>query len=906
MWNFAFRFCVLRWVYDRVVDHFTLGLFAVGVFGAASGFVLRGISGSQPQEVVIVTVVLAVAAFLLLRWKRFADLKNTLEISIKSFIYRFARRGMPLGGAPELSSWAQLLVSESFLSISYKRNDQVSIAEQVAFQLKQGKRLFVIEGDSGVGKTAAAIVIIDRLMCDSDLSCHARKIYYLDLAVHGERLERLIRQANSNFLRNASLIIDNFHRIPSRCIEGFNELVQPSRLQCKMVLVLSQPREYITLCPEHAIGPFKLAEREKTAFCISPPEPRGIHAVFRQSVHFSGISLALNTMDIPNASPLRWLAHINLERLYQLAFDDLDRAVESVLLMRMEDIGRPENRDLLRILAVISALAIHRGAFTVRDLRLCLRTIAQQRFLFSREALRLKKYFHRLRRQGLVIEAIGQRRVYVFHQALAEHLKDCLNVFSEFTEAFKAAGEAIMQTRWVSQDPLMSWLYAVELGDDKGTSSGFSQAMFTGAYGTMRRALLRNPPDSSKMELTYERAILAERIGDWTEARKGLASASADSEGNRNGWAWATIAAVEAEHAHDSCDRLRGVIRAWDLPSLPKLAARYWLVHMDAHRGIFDIDILWQLADELESNKEEFCKTNKFEFVHISRRILFDCARFMYLTGDSDTGKLHDLFQRPLALFLQDNHPCYEAYRQKFFIAHSLHYQYLYEIGLLKKDPAVDKELLRELHLSPFSDINKDRIAVAAIDTYQSAMERFAVFGDKTAEYIRPRLLEVQLTQEDVDLDRIFISITKYTAFITLAGIADMRPYPHIYLFKYYMRKARKMLTEVNAALNPHGHCDAFDTAFRRAEDALREAKAAFEAVENYYGTAMCRLFEAILMLFDVDTHEQARSLLIDLSNDAKRMKYRRIEEVAAIMKSPNLAPHDLYTAIAYFPFVHQ
>ncbi|KJS42722.1 MAG: hypothetical protein VR70_03720, partial [Rhodospirillaceae bacterium BRH_c57] len=93
--------------------------------------------------------------------------------------------------------------------------------------LRDRKHIFLVEGESGVGKTAAAIVLIDRLMSDPDLFQHTWKIFYLDLAMDGRHVEQFFLEAASGVFSDATIIIDNFHRIPPRCIENFSNLARP-------------------------------------------------------------------------------------------------------------------------------------------------------------------------------------------------------------------------------------------------------------------------------------------------------------------------------------------------------------------------------------------------------------------------------------------------------------------------------------------------------------------------------------------------------------------------------------------------------------------------------------------------------------------------------------------------------
>ncbi|MHA7063077.1 P-loop NTPase family protein [Azospirillum argentinense] len=900
----AFRFTALRRFYDHVVDHLALLLLFIVVGGLVAGYTVKKMQDSASENLLLLTA-LAVAggSAIILKWKNLAELKWAVETGLKSLLYRFARIGTPLGGAEVPSGWAQLLVNENFLSISFKRADQRDIAEKVVAALGKGKKFFVVEGESGVGKTATAIVIIDRLLCEQEFLKLTRKIYYLDLAVHGNNFDNLLRQANASFLNQASLIIDNFHRIPADRLEAFNRFIRRTQLPCQMLLVLSQPRKYFTLCPEDVIAPFRQAEADDTFFALDTPDPIALRSVFKPSNEFDDITLKLNMLAVPDNSPIRWLAHVNWQRLHQVSAANMDRAVQDLLLMRDMNSDRPEDRDTLKVLATITVLSIHRGVFTAADLKTCLKAVQPFNLSDPLEWFYLKRCFNRLRRQGLGLEAIGQRRVYVFHQALAEHLKDRLNASGQFRRAFQAAGEAMLTVPWVGKDSLLAWLLAVELGKDEAVRTGFPAAMVSGAFGLMRRAMQRNPANAEGMRLTYERALLAERVGDWADARQGLAAATRERDRSM-AWAWATIASVEAEHGDDSLDRLNAVLNTEGVTELVRVAARYWCAHLAAHQGRFEVEILADLTRILEENEAEFTAESKFEYIHISRRVLFDHVRFLYLLGESSGDNVYSLFSRKLAIVLEREHPCFTSYRQKFLVSHSIHYQHLYERVVLKKKPSFSKQTLLLAGVSGKPEPDRDQLAAAAMDAYQKAIEGFAVFGDKTSEYIKPRLLEVRLAQPDVKLEHIRLSLGEYRQFIAKTGFKDLDAYPHLYDFKYFIRKAACMLVSGGPA-GDDGRQE-HDRARKKATAALIEATKAFEQAKNAYGLAMCQLFRAAAMLGSRETQAEAKAVLESVRTVGVRNGYKRISETVDVLTDPDISMADVNDVIAYFPIIHQ
>jgi hypothetical protein len=865
--------------------------------------ILKGVHSSQATvgSWALTAVLVVVAAGALWKLRGSFSVASTATFTMKRFFYRRLRNQTPLGGHAAVSRLAAAIINQHFTSIRFKRRDQNSVADRVVNAIRSGTKIIFVEGVSGAGKTATSLIAIDKLLTDGEavISDYARRILYFDLSVDPSSIETFIRNCASGLLHDAFVIIDNFHRIPPESIASFSELITGVQPQCRALIVLTQPRQFVTLSPSANIDAFDFAEKNGAWFKLTPPRSAEIPGIFPRSTHCDAISQGLDRLGVARDDAVRWVAHASLERVFQMARDEKDHSLLDLMGCGASTEELPPAR-LLRLVAAISALSIYRGAFSAEDLRVAIAALSPGRFFNTgRHALHLE--FRCLKRNGFVLEAVGRSRVFVFHQTLAEYLKERFSTVPAFADAFLAAGSALRKRDWVRSDPLMDWLYAVELRDYDAARRTFSSALCSGAYAMMRRALLRNDRSGSSDSMDYECGVLAEKVGAWTDARVMLRNFVSSRVGDRDTRAKATISLIEAEHGPESRSQLLAISQD-DLSSdFVRASARYWLLHLDAHEGNFDTAQMDDVLSALEENRTRFVIDHRYDFLHLARRAFFDRVRFHYLAGSCDGSILKSIYDRPIAGYLAAHHVAFSAYLEKFVFGHCIHYDYVFQLGVLGIRPTVD-----EFILPSTASNDLDGMIDAAIGYYQSAMNRFAVFGDKTKDYIKPRLYEMQMIRRGADLDRILPDLNAYRTAVDESGLLDLAPYPHVYHFKYYVKKTfddyLRMPTHEETGLE----AKAYDVGLGRASSSLGVAELAFAKSHNTYGRSMCRLFRLLITALERRDFAGMHSELDALLQDATRLGYQRIATVAAYLQGNNPSAYDLVRTIMYFPLVHQ
>lgn len=889
----------LRWLVDKCANQMGLALLVLFAGVSVSTAVFRVFRSNMAIDLWLVAaaIVLCVGT-LILKWDSLAETAQSRIHGLRFYLYRRCRGGMPLGGATRVGTMATWVISPHFTSIGIRRDDQSVVAEKIVAALKTGTKLFAIEGASGVGKTAASIILLDRIIVDTTVRDVARNVRYCDLSASPQSIDDLLTLGESGWLEDTSLIIDNFHRIAAGSMRRFNDFLRGGEPLCRMVLLLAQPREFFTLAPSANIGALKIAEKQGTLYKLASPRPRDIQSAFSGARYHDRIATQLDAMGIAADAPVRWVAHANLQRVWQMALHEQAESIRDVLLAPHARVGSPDgHRGLLRLIAAISALSLHRGIFTAGDLKRCLRSFVKRQWFFSLELWRLYREFEQLRRAGFILKAINRRGVFVFHEAMAEHFKDRLHGSTAFWEAFKKAGTVVRTLDWVRNNPLMTWLFAVELRDERSAQIDFPDAMLSGAFGVMRKTLQRNPKEGLEMALKYERGLLAERVGAWGEAREALAGAVHSSDANTDAKARATIAQVEAEHGPHSGAMIAVIASNPAVSDLVRLSARYWQIHLAAHEGRFDINGLAEILSALEDNRASLEAGNKYEYLHLARRAYFDTARFHYLVGTCDGKFIAAHSERNIARYLSLNLATFDPYCDKFLRAHLIHYDCIFSLKVLgRKLSSADEAVIDPKLLD-----NLEEMIRVAIRYYRSSADLFSVFGDKTAKYITPRILELELMSVDADPDQLKPKLNEYKSNIDATGLLELAPYPDVYYFKFHVRQHQ--LSMARAGLE--GAQDFFekvvDVELTRAEIALSRALSGFIKCGNSYGECMCHMFAAMLsFLKDAQGAASSRS---NVRSEAERLGYVRIVNALTPEK---LHPKDVYNTITYFPFVHQ
>jgi hypothetical protein len=786
---------------------------------------------------------------------------------------------------PGPDSWlACQLTPPAFRLPLFRYDNQRAVVDRLlaACSERDDGQFWFVQGASGSGKTRTALLLVDALVRDADLFEVAGKVYLYDLGVSPGMQARLLRRLGTPRHEGAVVLVDNFQHATGATVRALTRfLVDHHRSRTeRMVVFLCRPEAGWHLEPG---ADFRLASEARSAgryvelsgpsagsvveavATIAPGVPRRLRALHDERVA-SAVQLHLAQV----------IAHNEGEPPEVAGIIDL--------LLGSSDDHPPA--DLLRALAIISALSMHVGSFARRQAKEAVRTASAEGGWSAVERRRVRKTIRRLSQMGLVprLRVHGDR--YLFHEAMAEQCIDHLSSIQTFAEPFVAVAAGRLRQLAAAADPA-AWSIAVEIGDEAMTSETFDDAMATGAYEQMRRCIARAADRGHlSSEGRLQHAILLDRVGDFASSRALMTDELAAAFAPSSDLAVRLVTGrIEAGHEADAHERLRPLRRHGD--PFVGLVATYWQIHLDGHKGRFRPDDLSELADEAVQLRPD--GRNQWE-VHAVARMHFDGLRHGYLAGVATPSTVERADRTPAADLLRRALPTYEALRLLYCEAHLLAHVRTPGLRIYREgtsaDPTLDPvaplhQLEREVH-----------------QTYRRTQDEFWLYGDRESKYLQADVLNAEMVMSDAPLTDLTVRLHLYEQFIRAADFADLASYPHLYFARWHV------LSHYAAALQPaQGPSDVEDH-LGAAERRLLAASACDQEAGNRFG---CLRSSLLLALVRATSAPLERAPLERLHAEAAMESYeseRRLVE--HVLEADGLTSAELRTILRFYPIVHQ
>lgn len=790
-----------------------------------------------------------------------------------------------------------------FERLSHRSQDEIisAIVNRLS-EVNPKRTIFFIEGRSGSGKTTLVPCILATLMRHSALARYSDRVFYYDFGESLDQQQRFLREYPSTRVEEGIIIIDNFHQISPSLLRDFTRYVVDCHAGCseQCLLLLSQPLREVVGGLRSELRVVAAARSLGTCFhlCHIPVDSLVAHVPIGLQQELRRLAGSLRT---PGCSVVN-LHYLRLLRLSQgrdsQTIERLLTAERTVLERGAPGHSRTE-RDILFLLAVIVALSLHRGLFSRQELRrACFYCMDGSTVRKWARYARLRRSFRRLLRSGFMLQAIVPGRVVVFHEALANFYRDRFAQTPEFTTVLGRVLSRLLRGALESEDYLLAWLYAVDIGDIEAMTRSFPQALLRGNFGTMLKHV-RTVTDLGPSAIAYQLGVLSEKVGNFDDSRTHLRAVLRGGQ-DRDLAQKARIQLIEAEHGSDSMAQLEEIRRS-DSSALVRLLTSYWICHLRCHDGVFDLPAIADIADTLADEFSVFLGEDSYTSVHLARRVYFDMLRFYYLSGAGDQVGFSELKSHRLRHLLSTVHPQYPALVHKFIYAHHLHYDLLSLAGIYRQQASTAESETAALRAQVLSD--PEEIAELALQHYRTAVREFETFGDKTADYVRGRIVEVQLAQRACDFGTIERGLHRYTGFIEGSGFTDMLGYAYVYWFKFFFLKGlHGILTEPDRpSVGP------FDETMVRAGEFLERAKNVHQRLGNGYGEARCSLLQCLFDFLRNKDRLEFFSRLEQLRRTAFAHGYlREAGLVAHLLSSEDLSVSKLVEVVKYYPTVHQ
>lgn len=801
---------------------------------------------------------------------------------------------------------------------TFNHKSQTEVERDILASLKRNRKdgkslLYFISGESGTGKSTLAFFICYSIVVERVYK-YMDRIYFYDFGRSRACQNNFIVDSRALKHEEAVVIIDNFQDILPENLGSITkyllDICQKGLPGC--IIILSQPLDKLSVNPGDDIRLFTEIKRNYSFLELNQIDLKSIPIPSDNRVWRMLRKRKIINPELPNHS----LVCLHISRLFSNVLGCEIQIKQKDFLEKLKpekSEGIEENKaDSMNLLGIICALSIHRGGFTPQEFRnACFSNSSKFIVKNTFNWLKYRISLWRLARSGFVETRSLQGKRFIFHDALAQHYKDLFFIQSSFRISFITTVENLCQKLIASgNDQLLGWLYASEIGREAWIAELFDKAMMKGNFNRMLLALKRNKNlFNGKLQWDHQMGILFEKIGFFHESCSHLRrvinqnlNTLGKEERSR-----AIIALIEAEHGKDAIDRLVQLEDSSE--KMIKLGASYWIQHIRCHFGDFNLAKLSGLADSFMEHlsRRPFLKQSYFA-IHLARRIYFDLFRYFYLLGHNDFQKLVKIRDHGLGKFLSKTHVEFEAFFLKFYQAHYIHYIILFELGIFKNKPrAYDKNLIPKSYLN---DIHASEFADLAIKYYQQSIDAFEVFGDKTIEYILPRIMELEMLKENPNMDDTLIQLNAFAKFIYETGFRDLKAYPHLFLFKFNYLRSFQVLHNI-------GHYDSkkstsqvlWDSDYYRkiARNDLERAIEIHRTENNSFGILRGGLLLALTDLVASQDYEHFQKSLLDLREKGASYGYKReLRIIEKCLRDEKMGLQEVLDIIKFYPIVLQ
>jgi hypothetical protein len=685
-----------------------------------------------------------------------------------------------------------------------------------------------VEGESGRGKTRTALYFVQSLVRDRRFFELGNRCYLYDFADSEAVQNEFPRALRTPRYDGAVILVDNFQLVRPDVLRALTDKLigSPGTVAPRLLIFLARPAEAWNLSLG---GDVRLLSEAKAAHHyleLAGPQSDTV-ARFVADIDQAAGPLIRDLSDGARASAAQ---------LYFAQVIARNRTVPPEVAAALRLIGpHPEAvtppAGLVAALAVVTALAMHRGTFSRRELDRALQVADPGADLSLRAAVR------RLHAVGLIAKIEYDAPRYIFHEAIAELCIDRLSGLESFRAAFVSVGRKRLQDLPAEEDALQAWLVAVEVGALDMVEANFDAALSEGAYKRMARCLKRA---SSRYELSLparlQLGILLNRSGQWIEARatftEDLVQALRSSEE-----LGAMLATSWLEATHDpAAEEAIGVL-ARQPSRFVAIVGEYWQLHMDGHRGRFHSERLLELAIEARSMLDE---RESYWRVYSLARIHFDSLRHHYLEGGTPAAAVASRVRRDIQDYLRPRLATAEALHILYARAHLVGHTLLPQLAVFKEPIADSDAALADITSETARSV--DALAAETQRLYKWASEEFRMYGDREYFYLKADVANALMIQPNPDFEEALGLLGAYEDWVERSDFRHINSYPHFYFLRWNVL----MHYEVLMRGGPNSTSDAA-LYLRDARRRLERVAELDEKARNEYGVIRAQVLSALL-----------------------------------------------------------
>lgn len=756
-------------------------------------------------------------------------------------------------------------------------------------------QFWFIEGRSGTGKTRAALRFVQALVRDPSLFELGNRCFLYDFSYSEAIQEELASHLGTSRLDDAVLLVDNFQLVNPNLLKALTKrfVGDPAARGERIAVFLARESEAWNLSPGQDVRLLAEAKAGHRHFELTGPGSIRLASEVSGYVREApSLIRKLEEKGLASAAQLHLAQVIARNRSLPPEVSDAVRLLDGESAK-----ASPTNT---RLVAVLTAVAMHRGTFSRRSLWRALRIAARESEGSTvAEAVRLAIATRSFLTVGLLPKIQLDSTRFAFHEDIARQYIDRLWGDGTFMAVFLSVGAERLGRQVDDEDAMRAWLIAVEIGDQETLAAKFDAALLKGSYQRMRLCLERARDRYGKKfqgSTLLQLGILLDRNGRFNESRAlfndGLeVGDSASSE-------LAVILAagrLEARHQDGYRDDLDFLVNHPD--RFVAIVGEYWELHLAAHLGVFEPQRLLELAAEGFGHLHG--RAGHWRLYSLGR-IYFDGLRHLYLTGETDATAFASPDYEDLCQRLRSQLPTYEALRILYTEAHLVAHVLLPRVAIFGEELTGDDAARAGLKLVDVETVQG--LVFAAQRLYGRVREEFGFYGDREEKYLLAEALNARMIEPGTDLGALSESLDEYEQFI-LGGSQNMlASYPHLYRFR------RKMIGYFDAILRPETDPDpgASSASLRRAEHHLSRVLELDRAVGNRYGELRAEL----LMLLYRSVRDKGPPAQDELTEMERRTTHHgygfELRLIRHLIECDPPSSLQMEQVFRFYPFVNQ
>lgn len=772
----------------------------------------------------------------------------------------------------------------------YNDQDRVLKALARACSEKRSGQFWFIEGKSGTGKTRAALRLVQRLVRDPDLFELGGRCFLYDFSYSEAIQHELARQLGTTRHDDAVLLVDNFQLVNPRLLRTLTKrFVRDGAATERLVVFFARESAAWNLSPGQDVRLLAEAKAGKRYSELKGPGSVELASeVSEYAEEAPSLIRDLEVEGLASAAQLH-LAQV-IARNRRIPREVVDAAH---LLAGDTSAAAPES---IRILALLAAVSMYRGAFSRRSLWRAMRVAAREsEGSATVVTFQLALAFRRFQQVGMVPKIHVDTTRLIFHEDIARQCIDQLWGDPAFMPIFLAIGTARLGRLDDDKDAMRAWLVAVEIGDQGALAAKFDAALLTGSYQRMRSCLERAHSrytfeDSTLLQL----GILLDRAGKFSESRALFSGEiELDEDSSKELGVILTASRLESRHQDDYRAGLDVLVEHPD--PFVAIVGEYWQLHIAAHLGSFEPWRLLRLAaagfDSLDGGAGHWR-------LYSLGRIYFDALRHLYLSGVPDAAAYVSPEYQKLCGRLSEQLPTYEALRVLYTEAHLVGHVFLPRVAIFEERISDGEAAHAGLEREDVETV--DSLVSTAQRLYRQAREEFGFYGDREESYLMAETLNARMIEREANLDALDGALEKYEDFIVGGSQNMLASYPQFYRFR------REMIRYFRIALDPEPAPDESAVHLSEAARYLDRVLALDRTVGNRYGELRAELLTLLLRCL----HEKKPLDEVELAEMERRAAHHGYGFEQKLLR--HLAERNPPTAFElaeifrFYPFVNQ